>query len=96
MKILTILLALAIFAEPGFARRPQPSPTPRWGVNGDCVQLGCFYGHCDFDSDIQAITKACEFVRDGTCVRTLCNQKDDCSMLSRFVKYANWCAGRNY
>ena len=32
--------------------------------------------------------------RDGTCVRTLCNQKDDCSLLSRFVKYANWCAGR--
>lgn len=96
MRTLTIFLLLIAFSEVSFARRPYPTPTPPpWGVNGDCVQLGCFYGHCEFDSDIEAITKACKLVRDGSCIRTICNQRDDCSMLSRFVKYANWCAGRH-
>lgn len=77
---------LAIDRNPDhYCRRP----------NASCVQLGCFYDHCDFDSDIEKITRACRGVWDDGCIRAICNQKGDCSFITKFIKYAELCGQGN-
>lgn len=100
MRMLLALLALIIFSSISEAQRAYPIPPqepeyPRRGVNAECVQWGCFHGHCDTDEEIEEITIACYGVRDGICVSTLCNQRGNCNSMSQFLKYANLCAGRH-
>jgi hypothetical protein len=77
----TSLANTPLLSNPNYCRHPNTS----------CVQLGCFYDHCDFDSDIEKVTEACRGVYDDGCIRTLCNHKGDCSFVSKFIKYAGLC-----
>lgn len=101
MRMLLVMLALTIFSGVSEAGRTYPIPPqepeyPRRGVNAECVQWGCFHGHCDTDEEMEEVTQACYDVRDGSCVNTLCNQSGYCNSMSEFIKYANLCAGRRH
>jgi hypothetical protein len=46
------------------------------------------------DSDLEVVSRACDGVEDAGCLSLFCNQRGDCDLRSRFIKYADLCAGR--
>jgi hypothetical protein len=95
MKSMLAFLFVSAFHVTSLANTPlllnSTNPGNCRYPNTSCVQLGCFYDHCDFDSDIEKVTQACRGVWDDGCIRTLCNHRGDCSFISKFIKYADLC-----
>lgn len=59
--------------------------------NAECIRLGCFHDHCHLNESLEAVVYACQGNVDASCIRSLCLQRGDCAMLSRFTTYAEMC-----